>query len=172
MVFGFLLGGNHLRRKFSVTSLKIVLLEEVNPVKIFSISLFVALLCGAIIFIGTTALHPQTRRGMKISVRTNAGENIELYNASYALVIGNGNYTNGWDPLPGALQDVKEVAETLKTHNFNVTLKTNLTADEFEDAFLTFVLEHGVQRAPGLHLSRSEVLAKATRKIAKRKSVW
>ena len=111
--------------------------------KTFSISLFVVLLCGALIFIGTTTLHPQTSRGMKISVRTSAGEHIELYNASYALVIGNGNYTNGWDLLPGALQDVKEVAQALKTHDFNVTLKTNLTADEFEDAFLTFVLEHG-----------------------------
>ena len=107
------------------------------------IFLFVIILCGAIIFISTTELHPQTSRGMKISVRTSAGEHIELYNASYALVIGNGNYTNGWDPLPGALQDVKEVAEALKTHDFNVTLKTDLTADEFEDAFLTFVLEHG-----------------------------
>ena len=67
------------------------------------ISLFVIILCSAAIFIGTTELHPQTYRGMKISVRTSAGEHIELYNASYALVIGNGNYTNGWDPLPGAL---------------------------------------------------------------------
>ena len=107
------------------------------------IFLFVIILCGALIFISTTELHPQTNRGMKISVRTSAGEDIELYNASYALVIGNGNYTNGWDPLPGALQDVKEVAQALKTHDFNVTLKTDLTADEFEDAFLTFVLEHG-----------------------------
>ena len=107
------------------------------------ISLFVIILCSATIFIGTTELHPQTRRGMKISVRTSAGEHIELYNASYALVIGNGNYTNGWDPLPGAMQDVKEVAEALKTHGFNVTLKTNLTSDEFNEAFLTFVLEHG-----------------------------
>ena len=107
------------------------------------ISLFVIILCSAIIFIGTTELHPQTSRGMKISVRTNAGEHIELYNASYALVIGNGNYTNGWDPLPGSLQDVKEVAEALKTHGFNVTLKTDLTTDEFNEAFLTFVLEHG-----------------------------
>ena len=107
------------------------------------IFLFVIILCGATIFISTTDLRSQTSRGMKISVRTSAGEHIELYNASYALVIGNGNYTNGWDPLPGALQDVKEVAEALKTHDFNVTLKTDLTADEFENAFLTFVLEHG-----------------------------
>ena len=107
------------------------------------IFLFVIILCGAITFISTTDLRSQTSRGMKISVRTSAGEHIELYNASYALVIGNGNYTNGWDPLPGAIQDVKEVAQALKTHDFNVTLKTDLTADEFEDAFLTFVLEHG-----------------------------
>ena len=107
------------------------------------IFLSVIILCGAITFISTTDLRSQTSRGMKISVRTSAGEHIELYNASYALVIGNGNYTNGWDLLPGALQDVKEVAEALKTHDFNVTLKTDLTADEFEDAFLTFVLEHG-----------------------------
>ena len=111
--------------------------------KTFLISLFVVLLCGALIFISTTELFSQTSRGMKITVRTNAGEHIKLYNASYALVIGNGNYTNGWDPLPGALQDVKEVAETLKTHGFNVTLKTELTTDEFNEAFLTFVLEHG-----------------------------
>ena len=109
------------------------------------IFLFVIILCGAIIFISTTDLRSQISRGMKISVRTSAGEHIELYNASYALVIGNGNYTNGWDPLPGALQDVKEVAAALKTHGFNVTLKTDLTADEFEDAFLTFVLEHGAE---------------------------
>ena len=107
------------------------------------INSFVIILCSATIFIGTTELHPQTSRGMKISVRTSVGEHIELYNASYALVIGNGNYTNGWDPLPGALQDVKEVAEALKTHDFNVTLKTDLTTDEFNEAFLTFVLEHG-----------------------------
>ena len=132
------LGGNYLRQRFSVT-----LFKEVDPMKTFLISLFVVLLCGALIFISTTALFSQTGRGMKISVRTSAGEHIELYNASYALVIGNGNYTNGWDPLPGALQDVKEVAETLKTHGFNVTLKTELTSDEFNEAFLTFVLEHG-----------------------------
>ena len=76
---------------------------------------------------------------MKITVRTNTGEEIELYKASYALIVGNGNYRNGWDPLPGATRDVQEVAKALKTHDFNVTLKTDLTKDKFEDAFETFV---------------------------------
>ena len=107
--------------------------------KTFFITLIAIVFCSAAIFIGAPDLFPQTRRGMKISVRTNTGEEIQLYKASYALIVGNGNYRNGWDPLPGATRDVQEVAAALKTHGFNVTLKTDLTKDKFEDAFETFV---------------------------------
>ena len=107
--------------------------------KTFFITLIAIVFCSAVIFIGAPDLFPQTNRGMKISVRTKTGEEIELYKASYALIVGNGNYRNGWDPLPGATRDVQEVAAALKTHGFNVTLKTNLTKDKFEDAFETFV---------------------------------
>ena len=107
--------------------------------KTFFITLIAIVFCSAAIFIGAPDLFPQTTRGMKISVRTKTGEEIELYKASYALIVGNGNYRNGWDPLPGATRDVQEVAEALKTHGFNVTLKTDLTKDKFEDAFETFV---------------------------------
>ena len=103
------------------------------------ITLIAIVFCSAAIFIGAPDLFPQTNRGMKISVRTNTGEEIQLYKASYALIVGNGNYRNGWDPLPGATRDVQEVAAALKTHGFNVTLKTDLTKDKFEDAFETFV---------------------------------
>ena len=107
--------------------------------KLFLITLIAIVLCSAAIFIGAPDLFSQTSRGMKITVRTNTGEEIELYKASYALIVGNGNYRNGWDPLPGATRDVQEVAKALKTHDFNVTLKTDLTKDKFEDAFETFV---------------------------------
>ena len=103
------------------------------------ITLIAIVFCSAAIFIGAPDLFPQTSRGMKISVRTKTGEEIQLYKASYALIVGNGNYRNGWDPLPGATRDVQEVAAALKTHGFNVTLKTDLTKDKFEDAFETFV---------------------------------
>ena len=87
-------------------------------------------------------LFSQIDRGMKaITVRTETGKEIELYKDSYALVIGNGNYTNGWNPLRGALQDVEEVAVALKKHSFTVTLKKDLTKPEFEDAFEKFVTE-------------------------------
>ena len=107
--------------------------------KTLFITLIAIVFCSAAIFIGAPDLFPQTNRGMKISVRTKTGEEIELYKASYALIVGNGNYRNGWDPLPGATRDVQEVAAALKTHGFNITLKTNLTKDKFEDAFETFV---------------------------------
>ena len=103
------------------------------------ITLIAIVFCSAALFIGAPDLFPQTSRGMKISVRTNTGEDIELYKASYALIVGNGTYRNGWDPLPGATRDVQEVASALKIHGFNVTLKTDLTKDKFEDAFETFV---------------------------------
>lgn len=78
------------------------------------------------------------QRDMKISVHTETGE-IPLYNESYALVVGNGSYTNGWDPLYGALGDAKEVATALEKHGFTVTLKTNLKKPDFEDAFEAFI---------------------------------
>ena len=79
---------------------------------------------------------------MRIKVHTNTNEKIELYKASYALVVGNGNYAE-WEQLPGALQDVEEVKDALETHGFNVTLKTDLNKREFEIALAQFALESG-----------------------------
>ena len=49
------------------------------------------------------------QRGIKVTAKTPSGEAIPLYSGSYALVIGNGDYTKGWDPLPGAIRDVKDL---------------------------------------------------------------
>lgn len=96
-------------------------------------------LCVALCLIAAAGLFAQTQRGMKISVQTETGQHIPLYNKSYALVVGNGNYTNGWAPLDGALRDVREVAATLEKHGFNVTLKTDLVKADFDTAFETFI---------------------------------
>ena len=79
---------------------------------------------------------------MRITVRTNTNQEIELYKASYALVVGNSNYME-WESLPGAMQDVKEVKEVLEAHGFSVTLKTDLNKIEFETVLAQFVLEVG-----------------------------
>ena len=105
--------------------------------------LFFSISCGAIVFITASELHPQ--RGMNVTVRTESGEELALYKDSYALVIGNGAYPakNGWNPLPGAVNDVKEVAGVLERHGFNVTLKIDVTKAEFNKTFSEFIYESG-----------------------------
>ena len=108
-----------------------------------SLFLFFSFLCVAIVFIASTDLFSQ--RGMNVTVRTEGGEAFDLYKDSYALVIGNGAYPvkNGWNPLPGAVKDVKEVAEALERHGFKVTLKIDVTKSEFNKIFSEFIYESG-----------------------------
>ena len=108
--------------------------------------LFFGCLCGAISLIAAAELLSQ--RGMKITVRTEDAGELALYKDSYALVIGNGAYPvkNGWNPLPGAINDVTEVAEALERHGFNVTLKIDVTKSEFNKAFSEFIYKSGKDR--------------------------
>ena len=108
-----------------------------------SLFLFFSFLCVVIVFIAATELFSQ--RGMSVTVRTESREEFDLYKNSYALIIGNGAYPvkNGWNPLPGAVKDVKEVAEVLETHGFNVTLKIDVTKSEFNQVFSEFIYESG-----------------------------
>ena len=106
------------------------------------IFLLVTLLC--LCLVATGDLFAQALRGTKtISVRTQQGEEIELYKDSYALVVGNGSYTEGWPQRSGVLQDVDEVADALEEHGFSVTLKKDLTKPEFEKVFADFVVNAG-----------------------------
>lgn len=89
--------------------------------------------------------NSQASRGIPVTVKTPEGNQILLYKNSYALVIGNGNYTRGWDPLPGALRDVEDVAEALKQRGFQVQVKKDLTRDNFEDLFNKFIIDYGRQ---------------------------
>jgi len=40
---------------------------------------------------------------------TSSGKALPLHRSSYALVVGNGDYASGWEPLPGAVEDADEV---------------------------------------------------------------
>ena len=55
-------------------------------------------------------------RGVKIVIRDKSGEQVGLYENSYALVIGISDYTNGWPDLPGVKKDVVLVKEALEKH--------------------------------------------------------
>ena len=114
--------------------------------KKIALSLLFSIFCSGILFIAATELFSE--RGMNVTVRMESGEELALYKDSYALVIGNGAYPvkNGWNPLPGAVNDVKEVAEVLERHGFNVTLKIDVTKSEFNKTFSEFIYESGKDR--------------------------
>ena len=95
------------------------------------------------ILLALPTLSMAIERGIKVSVKTQDGGSIALYENSYALVIGNGNYTNGWDPLPGALKDADDVAKALERNGFQVTLKKNLTKSAFNATLSAFSTDYG-----------------------------
>ena len=104
--------------------------------KKITLFLLFGVLCVALVLSIVNRLFWQHDK--QISVYTETGE-IALYKESYALVVGNGSYTNGWDPLDGVPEDVKEVATALEKHGFTVTLKTDLKKADFDAAFEAFI---------------------------------
>jgi hypothetical protein len=92
----------------------------------------------------TSAPNPfASERGVSVTLTTSEGNRIDLYRGSYALIVGNSNYTNGWDPIPGATRDVGEIAKVLEKQGFNVTLKTDLNREDFSQAISKFSLKYG-----------------------------
>jgi tetratricopeptide (TPR) repeat protein len=72
-----------------------------------------------------------------------AREQIELYGASHALVIGNDAYTAGWPALRNAVADAREVAKTLEGQGFDVTMLTDLNAEGMRKALKEFLVLTG-----------------------------
>ena len=68
-----------------------------------------------------TAIVPQTRTGIvRIADEKGKSEDIKLYEASYALIIGASNYENGWRNLPGVKDDLIAVKAALTKQGFVV----------------------------------------------------
>ncbi len=83
------------------------------------------------------------QRGLKpVSIKIK-GKQVKLYEQSHALLIGNSNYTNGWNNLPGVREDIKEVKEALEKNDFNVIVKQNLTKTQTDKAFSDFIKKYG-----------------------------
>ena len=88
----------------------------------------------------------QTNRGVgNIKVKTDGGQTkeIKIYDGSYALVIGESDYTNGWDKLPGVKTDVAEVRAALERQGFNVESEINLTGEAFKTRVDRFINNYG-----------------------------
>lgn len=94
----------------------------------------------------------QPQRGLKIEVEgrghensiTNAkGEQVLLYQNSYALLIGISDYTNGWPDLPGVKKDIDEVKKALEAQGFQTDVKMDLDKTELDQAFSIFINQYG-----------------------------
>ena len=84
------------------------------------------------------------QRGIGTIIITKDGQSIELYKASYALVIGVSDYTNGWPDLPNAIEDVRDVKVELEKHGFHVKLVENPTSAQLKSAIEDFIASHGL----------------------------
>ena len=96
----------------------------------------------------SSAVAAETR-GLAIKVRASERpdapviEEVALYRASYALVIGIDDYTGGWPRLSNAVKDAELVAAELERRGFEVTLKTNLGSADLARTFKEFFVVKG-----------------------------
>lgn len=102
-------------------------------------------LCLLIGLTSTAASASRIKVELKASEKDQAESlgDFELYQESYALVIGNDDYSNGWPRLSNAVKDAEQVASALAKQGYNVDLKTNLTAADLKQAMRNFLIVRG-----------------------------
>jgi formylglycine-generating enzyme required for sulfatase activity len=88
----------------------------------------------------------QTRGLTPVSVKVTDNDSL-LYRESHALVIGISSYDlypkNGWLPLPGVRDDVREVKRALELHGFDVEVLEDATRKQFDDTLTEFIKKYG-----------------------------
>lgn len=103
------------------------------------------LIFGLIINISNTFAQ---QRGVGVRVKTADGKisDLKLYDGSYALVVGESDYTNGWDNLPGVRNDIAEVKRVLEDGGFEVQALVNLDSDTLKARINSFINDHGYEQ--------------------------
>lgn len=71
------------------------------------------------------------------------GQELLIYQESYALVLGGSNYTNGWPGLPGVKKDIEAVTQILKEQGFHVVVYMDLDKAGIDRAFTDFISQYG-----------------------------
>jgi len=86
--------------------------------------------------------------GMSLSVQASIslplqdGSTVELYDKSYALLIGVSDYED-WPDLPGVEDDIEAVGNGLKKHGFKVISLLNPTRNSFDATMRDFIGDYG-----------------------------
>ena len=78
-----------------------------------------------------------------VSFKDKDGKEVGSYKESHALVIGAGEYTNGWPKLRGVKKDVLQVSEALRKQGFNVVLVEDPSREKMLAAFEDFISRYG-----------------------------
>ena len=77
-----------------------------------------------------------------ISLPLKDGSTVDLYDKSYALLIGVSDYEY-WPDLPGVENDITAVGKGLKKHGFKVISLLNPTRASFDTTMRDFIGDHG-----------------------------
>jgi formylglycine-generating enzyme required for sulfatase activity/uncharacterized caspase-like protein len=96
----------------------------------------------AILLLALAPLLAAQSRGLSIIGKD--GSQLGSFKASYALVIGETQYSAGWPKLPGVANDARLVQEALAAAGFSVTLKQDLPFDEMKSAYEDFIDAYGL----------------------------
>jgi hypothetical protein len=105
---------------------------------IWALQLF-SIFFSALLF--SLAASANESRGIALSLPS--GDVIDLYEDSYALVVGVGDYSEGWPKLRTVRSEVQETASLLREIGFVVEIVLNPDAESLEDAFEDFVDSYG-----------------------------
>lgn len=83
--------------------------------------------------------------GILVQARNAYGRtgSVRLYSGYYALVIGAGEYANGWPRLPNPVKDADEVAGLLKSLDWRVRVVKNPTGRELRQALNSLITGPG-----------------------------
>lgn len=71
---------------------------------------------------------------------------LSSYTGSYALLIGEGDYLNGWPDLESVPSELQEVQSLLLSKGFQVEKFLNLNARQLKDRFETFINRFGFDK--------------------------
>ncbi len=87
------------------------------------------------------------KRGIKpIIVLNHNRQPLLSYNNSYALIIGQSKYSNGWSSLATVPSEVTEVETVLQEQGFVVEKHLNLNAVDLKASYTNFIKNYGYER--------------------------
>ncbi len=111
--------------------------------KIFSLFLMLLVVSCDNSTVGTRS---SDRGGGSVTITDTNGSKILSYSGSYALVIGQSDYTAGWQDLNAIPRELDEVEAVLKDQGFVVERKSDLNSRDFKLTFENFINKYGYDK--------------------------